>query len=105
MLKFSFLKKTPTPTDPLQVGDILHSRLDERRMTIPEYLTVNGISHYRVLIEHGNNRKFKLLSSYAIGYFRYRLTTASNKPDREECQQSYHADGTDTQDDYTGAYR
>ena len=56
MLKFSFLKKTPTPSNPLQVGDVLHSRLDERRMTITEYLTINGISHYRVLIEHGNSR-------------------------------------------------
>ena len=110
MLKFRFLKKNPTPSDPLQVGDVLHSRLDERRMTITEYLTINGISHYRVLIEHGNNRTFKLLSSYAIEHFRYRLTTASHQPDRDDCRQSYQAGNTDTQDDRTrddhaGLYR
>ena len=101
MLKFRFLKKNPTPSDPLQVGDVLHSRLDERRMTITEYLTINGISHYRVLIEHGNNRTFKLLSSYAIGHFRYRLTTASHQPDRDDCRQSYQAGNTDTPGDRT----
>ena len=110
MLKSRFLKKNPTPSDPLQVGDVLHSRLDERRMTITEYLTINGISHYRVLIEHGNNRTFKLLSSYAIGHFRYRLNTASQQPDRDDCRQSYQAGNTDTQDDRTrddhaGLYR
>ena len=110
MLKFRFLKKNPTPSDPLQVGDVLHSRLDERRMTITEYLTINGISHYRVLIEHGNNRTFKLLSSYAIGHFRYRLTTASHQPDHDERRQSYQAGNSDpqddrTQDDNAGLYR
>jgi hypothetical protein len=62
----------------LQVSNVLHSRLDERRMTKTEYLPMNGISHYRVLIEHGNNRTFESLRSYAIGHFRYRLTTASH---------------------------
>ena len=94
----------------MQVGDVLHSRLDERRMTITEYLTINGISHYRVLIEHGNNRTFKLLSSYAIAHFRYRLTIASNQTDLDDCRQSYQTGNTDTQDDRTqddhaGLYR
>ena len=84
MLKFSFLKKIATPIDSLQMRDILHSRLDERRMTITETLAINGVLHYRVLIEHGNNRAFKLLSNYAIGHFRYRLTPASHQPDRSD---------------------
>ena len=96
MLKFSFLKKTPTPNNPLKVGGVLHSWLDERRMTITEYLTIDGISHYRVLIQHSNNRTFKLLSSFTIGHFRYQLTTASHQPDRDERRQSYQAGNTDT---------
>jgi hypothetical protein len=71
----------------LQVDDVLHSRLDERRMTITEYRTKHGILHYPVLIEHGNNRTFKLLSSYVNGHLRYRLTTASQQPDRDERRQ------------------
>jgi hypothetical protein len=110
MLKFSFLKKNPTPSDQLQVGDVLHSRLDERRMTITIYLTMHGISHYCVLIKHGNKRIFKLLSSYENEHFRYLLTTALYQPDRDGCRLSYHAGNTDTQADcvqnnHTSVYR
>ena len=105
MLKFSFFKKTPTPSSPLQVGDVLHSWLDERRMTITKYLTINGILYYCVLIERSNNRTFKLLSSFTIGHFRYRLTTASHQPDRDERRQSYQAGNTDTKDNRAGVNR
>jgi len=43
MLKFSFLRRTATPLDQLKVGDMLHSKIDKRHLTITEAVTINGI--------------------------------------------------------------
>jgi len=80
MLKFSFLRQTATPVDQLKVGDRLHSKIDKRRITITEAVTINDILHYRVNVEHGTTQSHKLMSSQAIQQYRYRLTKTPDRP-------------------------
>ena len=79
MLKFSFLRHS-APLDQLKVGDSLHSKIDQRRLTITEALTINGILHYRVEVEHGTTRSFKLMSGLAMQQYRYRLVKTPDRP-------------------------
>ena len=80
MLKFSFLRRTATPLDQLKVGDMLHSKIDKRHLTITEAVTINGILHYRVNVEHGTTQSHKLMSSQAIQQYRYRLNKSPDRP-------------------------
>ena len=80
MLKISFLRRTATPLDQLKVGDMLHSKIDKRHLTITEAVTINGILHYRVNVEHGTTRSHKLMSSQALRQYRYRLTKTPDRP-------------------------
>jgi hypothetical protein len=97
MLKFSFLRHSATPLDQLKVDNSLHSKIDRRRPTITEALTINGILHYRVEVEHGTTRSFKLMSGLAMQQYRYRLV---KKPDRPKHtvpeKKPMAADGTHT---------
>ena len=80
MLKISFLRRTATPLDQLKVGDMLHSKIDKRHLTITEAVTINGILHYRVNVEHWTTRSHKLMSSQALRQYRYRLTKTPDRP-------------------------
>jgi len=62
------------------VGDRLHSKIDKRRITITEAVTINDILHYRVNVEHGTTQSHKLISSQAIQKYRYQLTKTPDRP-------------------------
>ena len=58
----------------------LHSKIDKRHLTISEAVTINGILHYRVNVEHGTTRSHKSMSSQALRQYRYRLTKTTDRP-------------------------
>ena len=97
MLKFSFLRHSATPLDQLKVGDSSHSKIDQRRLTITEALTINGILHHRVEVEHGTTRPFKLMSGLAMQQYRYRLVKTPDRPKHTVPEKKpMAADGTHT---------